>query len=204
MLKENFPNEKINDAIQWYCGKIPQKTTVPLCETRDIFQARLDTFYQEGLAYKTLPEDDLALLVSIVGEVGNNCFDHNLGQWRDVIGCLFFWALTRPVVTVIADRGQGILNSLKRVLPSLKTEEEALQIAFEKRISGRSPEQRGNGLKFVRSIINGHEQRKLIFFSGKSHVEFGKNTGLATHLPLDKINKKEGSGTFAAIVWGEA
>lgn len=203
MLKETRSRENISGAINWYCSKTPLKNNSRLCGTRDIFQARLDTLYQECLACKILPEEDTALLVSIVGEMGNNCFDHNLGQWRDVIGCWFSWELAKPIIIIVADRGQGILNSLRRVLPDLKTEEEALKIAFEKKVSGRSPEQRGNGLKFVRSIINGHGERGLAFFSGNSHVEFGKNTTLATILPLDKMNQNEGSGTFAAIAWGQ-
>jgi hypothetical protein len=39
------------------------------------------------------------------------------------------------------------------VRPELSSDAEALRIAFTERISGRAPEQRGNGLKFVRSVL---------------------------------------------------
>lgn len=54
---------------------------------------------------------------------------------------------------VLADRGQGILTTLKRVRPNLTMADEALKVAFTETVSGRFPETRGNGLKFVRSII---------------------------------------------------
>ena len=54
---------------------------------------------------------------------------------------------------VLADRGQGILTTLKRVRPELINSSEAMRLAFTETISGRYPETRGNGLKFVRSII---------------------------------------------------
>ena len=54
---------------------------------------------------------------------------------------------------VLADRGQGILTTLKRVRPELVDSSEAIKMAFTETISGRYPETRGNGLKFVRSII---------------------------------------------------
>jgi len=54
---------------------------------------------------------------------------------------------------VLADRGQGILTTLKRVRPWLVNSNEAIRVAFTEMVSGRYPETRGNGLKFVRSII---------------------------------------------------
>ncbi|MBI2340335.1 MAG: hypothetical protein HYU99_08235 [Deltaproteobacteria bacterium] len=103
---------------------------------------------------------------------------------------------------VIADRGQGILSSLKRVLPSLKDDQEALETAFEKKLSGRAPEKRGNGLKFVRGVIHGNSSKGLLFLSGNGLVAFG---GLASRLKKIMSSSNEqgvkGKGTFALILW---
>jgi hypothetical protein len=94
----------------------------------------------------------LRLAISVAGEIGNNTFDHNLGQWRDVHVFWFECQVTGGRLwMVLADRGQGIFQSLAGVHPGITDEEEALKAAFEKVISGRGPEQRGNGIKFVRS-----------------------------------------------------
>ena len=53
---------------------------------------------------------------------------------------------------VIADRGQGILSSIQKVKPEVKSDVEALKVAFTEVISGRYPEKRGNGLKFVTKV----------------------------------------------------
>ena len=53
----------------------------------------------------------------------------------------------------MADRGQGILNSLRRVRPDLQNDVDALRVAFTEQVSGRAPEKRGNGLKFVSEAV---------------------------------------------------
>ena len=53
----------------------------------------------------------------------------------------------------MADRGQGILTTLKRIRPELTDASQALKVAFTETVSGRFPEARGNGLKFVRAVI---------------------------------------------------
>jgi hypothetical protein len=201
--------QKVEDAIAWYLPLHLGEANIPseLCPTRDIFQARLDTLYQETINRKLLPENEAALLTAVVGEIGNNCFDHNLGQWPDLTGCWFSWIYfeeKKSLFVIVADRGQGIRNSLRRVRPDLKGEDEALQLAFEKRISGRSPEQRGNGLKFVRSVINGSDQRALLFYSGSASIGFGGCRDLEDPAIPAKMKKKQGTGTFAVVFWKNA
>lgn len=120
------------------------------CQTRDIFQARLEKF-QSGLS-RIAPIETVSLITAIAGEIGNNSFDHNLGNWPDIPGIFFSYAIRNRKV-VLADRGQGILTTLKRVRPELTNSSEAVKMAFTEKVSGRYPETRGNGLKFVRSII---------------------------------------------------
>ncbi|OGK21296.1 hypothetical protein A3C23_02190 [Candidatus Roizmanbacteria bacterium RIFCSPHIGHO2_02_FULL_37_13b] len=119
-------------------------------QTRDVFQARLESF-QSALSRIT-PINIVSLVTAIAGEIGNNSFDHNLGNWPDIPGVLFSYSI-RDRKVALADRGQGILTTLKRVRPNLVSSSEAIKMAFTETISGRYPESRGNGLKFVRSII---------------------------------------------------
>ena len=48
-----------------------------------------------------------SFIVTIVGEIGNNAFDHNLGTWRDEAGLYFYYDISSRLV-VLADRGLGI------------------------------------------------------------------------------------------------
>jgi hypothetical protein len=63
--------------------------------------------------------------------VGNNTFDHNLGYLNGLNG-LYFNGDPRGLV-VIADRGRGIQETLKRVRPEIHSDEEAVRIAFTER-----------------------------------------------------------------------
>lgn len=120
------------------------------CQTRDVFQGRLEQF-QSKLSRIT-PLITVSLVTAAAGEIGNNSFDHNLGNWPDIPGIFFSYSM-RSRKVVLADRGQGILTTLKRVRTELASADEALKVAFTETVSGRFPETRGNGLKFVRSII---------------------------------------------------
>jgi DNA-binding HxlR family transcriptional regulator len=141
-------------------------------ETREIFTARLPrlkSFLNDGLSEAVLP-----LVISTTGEVGNNSFDHNLGQWRDVPGCWLESQVSGGRLWIcIADRGQGVYQSLIRVHPTLADEQAALKAAFETIISGRAPEQRGNGLKFVRNNLSITPGGGLACFSGTGRVFYG-------------------------------
>jgi DNA-binding transcriptional ArsR family regulator len=127
-------------AFDWMKARsITDHSVSQVSETRDILAARLPrlkTFLEAGLPVTVLP-----LVVSTAGEVGNNSFDHNLGQWRDVPGCWFEAQATGKYLWLcVADRGQGVFRSLKRVQQSLESEQAALELAFEKIISGRAPD----------------------------------------------------------------
>lgn len=134
------------------------------CQTRDVFQARLDRLLSDCL--RQFDENLSFLLTAVVGEMGNNSFDHNLGNWRDVAGIYFAVDLSSREI-LIADRGQGIFTTIKRVKPNTKNDLEAMRVAFTERISGRAPEQRGNGLKFVKKIFE-QQRWRLDFKSGQA------------------------------------
>lgn len=147
------------------------------CSTRDVFTARLDharIVLERAPALHTITPE----FIAAVGEIGNNAFDHNIGQWRDVPGCWFAWvARASEVIAVVGDRGQGVLATLRRVRPELRDDAEAVRVAFHEVISGRSPEQRGNGLKFVASVVRRSGNRSLDFASGAALVRLTTRSG---------------------------
>ncbi len=138
------------------------------CETNDVFSARLQSF---SMQLERLPElkKIFPLIIAVTGEIGNNSYNHNIGNWPDVPGIFFAYDLNKRQI-FLADRGRGILKTLERVVPKLKTHSEALKIAFTQYISGRAPEDRGNGLKFVKDVVLANPFR-LQFYSGNAELE---------------------------------
>jgi len=186
--------ENLKRCVSWFSASSVTKEFQDICPTRDVFEARWS-----GLLTAVSDAPSGPLLAAVIGEIGLNSFDHNLGKWRDAPGCWFFYALeAQTVFTVIADRGQGMRSSLQRVRPSLQTDEEALRIAFEIRISGRAPEKRGNGLKFVRSAINSSQTRGLLCHSGTGEIVFGETNYLKNCLKNVSVN---GTGVLSVIQW---
>lgn len=133
------------------------------CADRSVFKARLsklETFLMKDPAVG----DSYSLITSIVGEIGNNSFDHNLGNWPDLPGIFFGYVLSERKI-ILADRGQGILTTLRRIRPELANDQAALKTAFTEIVSGRAPESRGNGLKYVKKVVENNAM-KLFFQSG--------------------------------------
>jgi hypothetical protein len=181
--------------------KAPKVTHSPdpwVCETREIFSGRLPhlkSFTRDGL-----PENLLPLVISTAGEVGNNSFDHNLGQWRDVPGCWFEAQVTGHHLWVcIADRGQGVYRSLTKVHPELADDQTALTAAFETVISGRAPEQRGNGLKFVRQSVAMTPGAGITAVSGAGRVFYGEQGEKCMAMLAKQLI--EANGTVTLMVW---
>ena len=143
------------------------------CQNSAIFQARL--MKMENLMMQNKKTKDIfPLIVSVAGEIGNNSFDHNLGQWPDTAGIFFGYDLNKRQI-VLADRGLGILKTLRRIRPGLKNHAQALKTAFTEIISGRAPENRGNGLKFVRKVIS-QNPINLFFQTGNAQLELNEMT----------------------------
>lgn len=140
------------------------------CQTRDVFQTRIDRMLRSLLNEKNIGDNRSYIISAIAGEIGNNSFDHNLGNWRDIPGIFFAYEILGSEVKIaLADRGQGVLSSLKKVKPELSDDQEALKTAFLERISGRAPEKRGNGLKFVKENVE-EMKMHLLFYSGKAQA----------------------------------
>lgn len=194
---EQFLADIESEARQWAEASqgIELKSDV-YCPTRDVFQARLEQLQSKLNSLVSLPT--MSLVTAVAGEIGNNSFDHNLGNWPDVPGTFFAYSLRNRSVA-LADRGLGILATLKRARSELKDEREALKIAFTQTISGRYPEARGNGLKFVRSIIIAHPFT-LYFQTGDACLYLKQNSKYVVirqaEIPI--------RGCFATIEFGDA
>ena len=167
-----FLSDLFNFAKDWTISQkeIPEQF---YCQNSGIFQARITKM--ETLMTQNKDTSKLfSLLTSIAGEIGNNSYDHNLGQWPDTPGIFFGYDLNKKQI-VLADRGVGILETLKRVKPDLKNHKEALETAFTEIISGREPEARGNGLKYVKNVIS-KNPINLLFQTGDAKLTLNANS----------------------------
>jgi len=163
------------------------------CEYADQFSARLNHFEADLRATGALSEDIVSLVVAIAGEIGDNSFAHNLGNWPDLPGIYFAYNMHKRLV-VLADRGQGVLKTLRRVKPDLDNDQDALVVAFTEFLSGRAPERRGNGLKFVREVTEANPIG-LYFQSGIAAVRIPREPGRMEVLSVSRNIR----GTFARI-----
>ena len=171
---ELFLHELFKLAYEWAIN--PDSTEIPsifYSADSSIFQARLIKM-QTLLATVTSADKILSLLVAIAGEIGNNSFDHNIGNWPDKAGVFFGYDVKKGEI-VLADRGLGVLKTLQRVRPELNSYKNALEVAFTEMISGRAPEDRGNGLKFVRKVIM-ENPISLQFQSGDAELVIPKES----------------------------
>lgn len=163
---ELFMSDLFRFAYEW----VVRKTEFPgtfYCQSSAIFQARLvkmEKLLMEKPGYDKL----FSLIVLVTGEIGDNSFAHNLGKWPDVSGIFFGYDLQKRVI-VLADRGLGVLETLRRVRPELPDHLAAVEMAFTEFISGRAPEKRGNGLKLVREVVTAHPI-DLLFMSGDAEA----------------------------------
>lgn len=172
-------------GTEWAMSKSPTIISPSFyCETNDTFSARLQSLSIQLERISELKEI-FPLIIAIIGEIGSNSYNHNIGNWPDVPGIFFAYNLEERLV-VLADRGRGILKTLEPVLPDLKTDEEALKIAFTKYISGRAPEDRGNGLKFVKDVIFSNPFQ-LKFYTGNAELELNQNS---TELNIKTTNNQ--------------
>ncbi|MBU4332503.1 hypothetical protein KKD19_04855 [Patescibacteria group bacterium] len=175
-MQDNIQKQNTKQLVYNWITANTGKADIPddyYCESRDIFQARLDSMLLNLLS-GGIPEESAYIISAIAGEIGNNSFDHNLGSWPDIMGIFFAYDVIDSKAEIfLADRGQGVFNTLKKVKKTLTTDTEALRVAFTERISGRTPENRGNGLKFVKESVK-DKKMNLIFMSGNAQAELNE------------------------------
>lgn len=179
-----FLNDLFKFAKDWMVSKkeFPDQF---YCPNSGIFQGRL--VKMEGLMLQDENTKEIfSLLTSVAGEIGNNSYDHNLGQWPDIPGTFFGYNLSKKQI-VLADRGLGILATLIKVKPDLQDHKRALEVAFTEIISGREPEARGNGLKYVRNVVL-NNPINLIFQTGNAKLVLKSgDTGLNIETTKENI-----------------
>ena len=159
--------------VRAYDGEVPPNEVY--CQTRDVVQARVESL-RSSLQQHGWSQTQTALITAVIGELTSNAFDHNIGQWPDIPGCWFEFDLESTQLRVtIADRGQGVHASLSRVRPGIDNMQ-ALLIAFSEHVTGRAPEKRGNGLKFVMNVLRDLEQGEFSYHSGNVMLAYSTQT----------------------------
>lgn len=182
-------------GLVWASSAIPPELPSEYyCEQSDRFTSRLTKMGETLLRTKNIPQDIASLITLIAGEIGDNSFAHNIGNWPDKTGIFYAYDFTKRIV-VLADRGRGIKTTLQQVRPGLATDMEALTVAFTEVISGRNPEKRGNGLKVVRGILESNEI-SLLFRSGIGLVRILPSTSKKIRITMADNNIR---GTYAVI-----
>jgi len=146
-------------------------------KTRDAFTARIQSHVLETQKY---------LETAIIGEIGNNSFDHNFAFLSNYPRGVYCNLSYMQKYVVLADYGKGVKASLLPVAPSIQSDLEAVETAFTKRISGRFPEQRGNGLKFVSQAIQENDWH-LYFQSGSGSCSIDRSGIMFTERPVSVI-----------------
>ena len=112
-------------------GRFIEHENVFRAENRSEINVRLENWVQLVQSFN-VSLDKAALIAAVLGELANNCFDHNLAKWTDSVGCLIsFDFLPDRIRIAVADRGQGIANSLRNVIPNVSSARDLLSIAFE-------------------------------------------------------------------------
>lgn len=178
-------------------GQFFDQENIFYSETRDQSNARIAkwVFYFQS---QKIARHDSILLGAILGELTNNSFDHNLGQWDKSPGCVVGFQIDQNkkiLQLAIGDRGQGIISSLQSTVGQKILPQDVLFKAFNERVSGRAPEKRGNGLKFVLKHIT--EKNNYLLCVTQNHQISSGNSQIninVNDLPLNNT-------TFIYIEW---
>ena len=165
-------------ALEWVQSQsAPEPSAEVYCPTRDVATARAQKV-RSLPSVVALGADIARTLTVVLSELADNCFDHNLGNFRDVTGCwLEVHNESGCVRAIVADRGQGLLATLKKVRTDVSDDEHAIQLAFRGGVSGRAPEKRGNGLRFIWNTFNREMKgTQLRYYSGTARLEVSSPT----------------------------
>lgn len=165
------------------------------CLYRDEFNARLGRFIS---MFKTfgLNESDAQRATALVGELGNNVFDHNLGNWpTNISGCIIaaqHYPSIRTIEIAVGDPGVGFYGSLKAAFPEIKNDIEAIKLGLDGN-TGRVGEKRGNGLKLI-------QQWTLQNFAGKVMIHSGNGLVIVDNTGMKEYTVNRILGTIAQFM----
>lgn len=165
------------------------------CLYRDEFNARLGRFIT---MFKTfgLNENDAQRATSLVGELGNNVFDHNLGNWpTNISGCIIaaqHYPSTKTIEIAVGDPGVGFYGSLKAAFPEINNDIDAIKLGLAGN-TGRIGEIRGNGLRLI-------QQWTLQNFSGKVMIHSGNGLVIVNKTGMKEYTVNKILGTIAQFM----
>lgn len=165
------------------------------CYFRDDFNARLPRFISMFKNFG-LSIEESHRATSVVGELGNNVFDHNLGNWpTNSSGCIIT-AQNYPrfgrIEIAIGDPGVGFFGSLKAAFPEINTDLEAIKTGLDGK-TGRIGEKRGNGLRIIQDwTINN--------FSGYVAIHSGNGLVIVSKEGMKEYTVNKIIGTLAQFV----
>ncbi len=170
------------------------------CDFRDDFSARLNSKIRQMFKNFGMSDADEQRATALVGELGNNVFDHNEGSWpTDVRGAIIVaqhYPKIHKIEVAVADPGVGFLRSLKLASPSPRTHIEAIKLGL-RGVTGRIGEPRGNGLQLIQKwtidnfngIIRIHSGDGLVIVDQNGQKENVVNPILGTLAELVVIYK---------------
>lgn len=147
-------------------------------EFRDEFEGKLIDVIG-FLTSHGLDSEDAYRITAIVGELGNNAFDHNLGRWpTDFVGCLA--AIRRlpkekNLEIVVTDLGAGFQASLANIDHPPHSETDAIELAISG-VTGRVGEKRGNGLRTILTWMREYYKGRMRLQSGGGIVTIENGT----------------------------
>ena len=149
------------------------------CHFRDDFNARLESWIRRMFKNFGLNDNDEGFATAIVGELGNNVFDHNEGVWpTNVRGAIIIaqnYPKVKKIDVTVADPGVGFFGSLRSVEPNPPlTDIEAIKMGL-RGITGRVGERRGDGLKIIQKWTINQLNGILRIHSGDGLVIVDKN-----------------------------
>lgn len=164
-------------------------------DTRDEFGARLTRCLRmfENFGLNT---EQAQFATAIIGELGNNVFDHNAFNWPTNISgaiiCGQGYPKFKKIEIAIADPGIGFKKSLNNRKPNLKNEIEAIKLGLSG-VSGWIDAKRGNGLKLVQDWT-------LNQFSGILRIQSGNGLVTVAKTGIKGYKTNKILGTIAEFV----
>ena len=102
-------------GLAWAISAIPPELPNEYyCERADRFTSRVTKMGTELQKARNVSENMASLLTLVAGEIGDNSFAHNVGNWPDVPGLFFGYSIDKGII-VLADRGRGVKTTLRQV-----------------------------------------------------------------------------------------
>ncbi|MFA6106276.1 MAG: hypothetical protein WC745_01240 [Patescibacteria group bacterium] len=165
------------------------------CNYRDEFDGRLGRFIQMFGNFG-LNSGDATLAATLVGELGNNSFDHNLGSWpTDISGNIIIaqnYPKLKKIQIVVGDPGVGFLGSMRPAFPELSSDLEAIEKGLSG-FTGRIDERRGNGLRLI-------QEWTIKNFYGTLSIQSGTGLINVSAKGMKKTEVKPILGTMAQLM----